>query len=309
MGTLDKVFAYRYKETQPLKLDKGAVIQTAEAAGAGLKLGMPEIGITQLANKILLEGRPDAGTNEYNYDNPRAKKLHDDLVAQGVTNGAAMYPAAVIDKSEVAKRLNIPFELAWNGTGKLVANGSDGNRHAARAESMKTADKDPRNADFVDLIKRAVNGNISGQERLTTKDSVETANLLFGPNAVTQNYDNSLKVDSKVESQLRDNINKTMDLLGYNEKQRSDVNYAIGTRYGSISGLVIGMADLYKEASGIPVDRPYYAAEDVNKSPAAKEVINVLLGVDPGGQLYKDAYARKNPEANSDGFFAKLFGK
>lgn len=310
-GEMNKIFAYRYRENLPLKLDKGEVIGMAKAAGAALKFGMPEVGAKQLANKILLEGRENAGTNEFNDSNPRASKLFNDLVDSGVSRYYARYPAAVLDKAEVAKRLGIPFELAWNGTGKLAANGSDGQRHAARADAMKGADKDPRNTDFVDLINRSMAGNNTPQENLLTMSDIDIVNAIFGPESM-RDTGSSYKISDKAASDLTNRAEAIISQLGYNDKQAKEARDAITKDSYRVVGAI---PELYRQASGFELQKGTwgvnYNAEQINKSPAAQEVINVLLGVDPGGQLYKDAYARKHPEAtdSNDSFLSKIFGK
>lgn len=310
-GALTKVFAYRSKETRPLHLDIGDVAGIAEATREGLKLGMPSIGADQLANKILLEGREDAGANEYNIDNPRANKLYNALVDKGIDPRYAKYPAAVLDKSEVAKRLNIPFELAWNGTGK-TAQGADGQRHTARAAASTGAASDPKNADFVDLINRGLTDRITPQEKLMQMGNLEIVNAILGPDSMRDTGDGAYKVSDKAAHDLELRIETTMQVLGYTPEQKAAVRDATDSKYGPWSA-VGALPDLYKQASGIATDkyRRDVTADKISKSPAAKEVMNVVLGVDPDGTLYKDAYARLNPEPpgildNVSNFFSNL---
>ena len=154
-----EIRAFRKGESQPLRLSKKAIIREVMGIVRGLDNGMPKIGADNYGDKVLLEGREDAGYNKYNINNPRAVEL--------ANKSGSGYAAAVLDKSEVAKRLNIPFELAWNGTGKTAE--ADGQRHATRAEQMKGAVNDPKNKEFKDLIDRGLKGEFTQAEKASVK--------------------------------------------------------------------------------------------------------------------------------------------
>lgn len=167
-------------ETLPTKLDRRQVLQLASGLNTAVEFGMPKIGLDQLPNKILLEGRADAGTNEFNVNNRYAKDLHEVLLASNVDPLSATYAAAVLDKSQVAQRLGIPFERAWNGTGKSAQTGKTGAQHAAKAAKSQDAAEFPQNAELIDTIRRAVTGQLTPQENLLMMDRDKLAKAVLG---------------------------------------------------------------------------------------------------------------------------------
>ena len=140
--------------------------QLARVISPAVELGMPPMTAEQLVNKMLLEGRTDAGTNQYNYNNPKAKKLYEDLVGRGYDHLPATFAAAVLDTTQQAQRLKKPFEEVWNGTGKSAYTGRTGAQHAQRAEEHKGAATAPKNAQFLDYVKRAISGNLTPAEHI-----------------------------------------------------------------------------------------------------------------------------------------------
>lgn len=140
--------------------------QLATVISPAMELGMPKITAEQLVNKMLVEGRADAGTNQYNYNNPRAKKLYETLTSRGYDVTAATFAAAVLDTQQQAKRLGKSFEEIWNGTGKSAATKRTGAQHAQRYEEHKGAATAPKNAQFLDYVKRAIGGNLTPAEHI-----------------------------------------------------------------------------------------------------------------------------------------------
>ena len=135
-----------------------------------------------LLTKILIEGRADAGTNSFDSNNEKSWNMYDAVnEAVGVNDLtiplsvqaelAGTFAAAVRDKAEVAKRLNIPFERAWNGTGVSARTGKSGQQHSDRydqAVRLKSATH-PKNAPVLDYITRALAGNLTPQEHLAAR--------------------------------------------------------------------------------------------------------------------------------------------
>lgn len=185
---------YRKGETLPTKLDVKGIVDTLNGLYSGSQHGMPKVTPEFIGDKMLLEGRADAGTNEYNTNNPRAKALFDAIATDynGAPPQGATTAAAILDKQEVAKRLNIPFELAWNGTGKKGE--ADGQRHAARAEVMQGAINDPRNAEFKDLLTRGLQGNLTAAEQASQINWVSYIGNLTGAQEITR--DNTYTKDA-----------------------------------------------------------------------------------------------------------------
>lgn len=171
---------YRHKETLPTKFNPKEISDIAIAAKLGLQMGMPQIGWDTLASRILVEGRENAGTNGLDPTHKESVALYRKLVAAGVDSDAARYPAVVLEKAQVAKRLGISFDEAWNGTGKNFINGKTGKDYAARMEAHKEAVNDPRNKAFVSFIERAGNLELTPQEKLNIAPTEKLMGILFG---------------------------------------------------------------------------------------------------------------------------------
>lgn len=167
-------YGYRHKETLPKFLNARDVVSLASV--------LPRTSITpeQLLNRILVEGRGDAGVNEYNTDNKRAVDVYSKAKADGANNLSARFLAAVLDKAETSKRTGKSFDEVWNGTGRSAVTGKTGADYAARMQQMAGAATDPRNADLLDLIKRAGEGKLTAQENLALQDSQYIIGMAFG---------------------------------------------------------------------------------------------------------------------------------
>lgn len=147
-----------------------------------------------LVTKLLVEGRGDAGTNEFDTKNKKSwdmykavneavggKALPDNM--RMISELAGVFAAAVRDKAEVAKRLNIPFERAWNGTGVSSSTGKSGQQHANRYDQALQLGvaTNPKNAHLLDYVTRALAGNLTPQEHLAARISdLEKENLTTG---------------------------------------------------------------------------------------------------------------------------------
>lgn len=163
---------YRLNETQPIPLPMGELYQFSRAANEGVNAGVSPLAKTLFPGKVLHEGRADAGTNEANLNNRNARAVYYDVMNRLVDdpiienqNRAALYPAAVEDKLDVAKRTGMPFERAWNGT-KTAVTGRTGAQHAQRAAVHEAAVSDPRNKPYLDYISRAQTGQTTARENL-----------------------------------------------------------------------------------------------------------------------------------------------
>lgn len=177
---------YRFNETQPMPLPMGELYQFARAAKEGVNAGVSPLAQTLFPGKVLHEGRTDAGTNEANLENPKAKAVYFDVVDKlnrdpliNDAYRAALYPAAVEDKLDVAKRKGIPFERAWNGTGVATATGRSGKQHAERAAMHEAAISDPRNQQYLDYISRVQKGQTTARENLATMYSSDNRSKLL----------------------------------------------------------------------------------------------------------------------------------
>jgi len=164
---------YRLNESQPTPLPMGELYQFARAAKEGVNAGVSPLAQTLFPGKVLHEGRADAGTNEANLNNRNARAVYYDVMNRLIDdpiienhNRAALYPAAVEDKLDVAKRKGITFERAYNGTGVSNVTGRSGQQHSDRAVKHEAAVSDPRNVEYLDYITRAQTGKTTSRENL-----------------------------------------------------------------------------------------------------------------------------------------------
>jgi hypothetical protein len=131
-----------------------------ELARAG-KYGVPQLTAQQLAALALQEGRPDYGNNGADIKNPNNLALAKRLYPQENFDhgyglyGARDFPVAVAEKMATAKRLGIPFELAWNGTGRSAA-GTTGEGYSHYYQASLKAAAHPKNKQLVDFIQSAL---------------------------------------------------------------------------------------------------------------------------------------------------------
>lgn len=176
----------------PTGIDTRQLYWTLLGAEAGKAAGAPAWSADPitLLTKVLIEGRGDAGVNEYNTNNKRADALYNTVnnqltspAMQSMASNAAMYPAAALDKTELAARRNIPIERAWNGTGRSAATGKTGQQHAdktAAAMSIGLASV-PKNAAILDYVTRGLTGKLTPAEHLTARiEDLETSGLTTG---------------------------------------------------------------------------------------------------------------------------------
>ena len=164
--------AYRKGETLPTPFSLTDLYTMGRAAQVGRESGMPAWGQQQMLDKMLVEGRADAGYNRHDYTNPRVaelattvrNKLKDSPLY--LNERVLGYPAAVLEKDMVAQRLGIPRERAWNGTGVAKDTGRTGAQHAQRAAQMAGFQDDPRNAVVKDFLERSAKDQLTPKERL-----------------------------------------------------------------------------------------------------------------------------------------------
>ena len=120
----------------------------------------------QLVNRMLVEGRSDAGVNQYDYNNKADVALHDKLLAAGVAPLAATFAAAMQTNMRKAARKGISLDEAYNGTGRSAVTGKTGKDYAARMAASTHAVTDPKNAQLLDYVQRAMTGALTPQEHL-----------------------------------------------------------------------------------------------------------------------------------------------
>ena len=176
----------------PTNISTSELYWTLMGANAGKDLGAPAWSSdpVTLLTKVLIEGRGDAGVNEYNYNNKQAKALFSE-VEKLLTSpeflmpaaGAAMYPAAALDKTAVAKRRGILVERAWNGTGRSAATGKTGQDHSDKTDAAIKAGvaTNPKNAALLDYVTRGLLGQLTAEEHLAARlSTLEKKKLTTG---------------------------------------------------------------------------------------------------------------------------------
>lgn len=247
-------------ETLPTKFNRRDVINIASGLNRAQELGMPEIGSKQLLNKILLEGRADAGVNEYNVNNPKAVELAKQLSAEGYPDISARYAAAVLDKMQTAQRLNIPFEQAWNGAGKSQETKRTGKQHSDRAAASQGASDFEKNSELRDLIARTSIGDLSTAENVLKMSSDELVSALLG-------IDKNKLVSWENGNPIYTNTAMTAlsDRLAF---ARREVEKETGAKRGSVMNpyysedsaqVLAAMESAYRIAAGT---KPYYTWGD-----------------------------------------------
>lgn len=167
-------------ETLPTEFDKYNINKLLRGLKAGEKYGVPQLTKQQLANLALHEGREDFGYNQINSDNKRAMEIRQKLIKEGIPHSAAGFAGAVFDKMDVAKRLNIPFEYAWNGTGTSQL-GRTGKDYVNEAKAMQYAATHPKNMELMDFIDRSLQGKLTPEEKIVNEiRTLEDYGIMYG---------------------------------------------------------------------------------------------------------------------------------
>lgn len=132
-----------------------------QLARAG-KYGVPQLSAQELAALVLKEGRTDFGFKMADWNNKHSDELinrlsggTDERNRRILNDDSTLRPihfaATVAEKAALAKRLNIPFAEAWNGTGQN-SSGTTGAQYAKGYEYALKAAQNPKNAALVQLI-------------------------------------------------------------------------------------------------------------------------------------------------------------
>ena len=122
---------------------------------ATTKYNVPKLSPETLAAMSLAEGRADFGYNNWDINNKKVRGVYEKMVGDGHSPEAAGFVAAIYEKQGVAKRLGIPFEKAWNGTGKSKA-GKTGNDYVENVNRNLKALQHQKNKPLYDFIKSKV---------------------------------------------------------------------------------------------------------------------------------------------------------
>jgi len=140
-------------ESMPTYYHTGEMAQLLKTYKTAKGFGAPDIPAEKLAAMALIEGRQDFGYNDWNRNNKRAVSLYENLINGGATLQAAGFSAAILDKYETAQRLKIPFETAWNGTGKSIW-GKTGKDYAGNIREAEKVLQHPKNQPLYNFIKQ-----------------------------------------------------------------------------------------------------------------------------------------------------------
>jgi hypothetical protein len=133
-------------ETMPTSFDANDVYSLARDMAAAKDFGVPQLTPTQMASLFLKEGRSDMGSN-----GPSGNALTSTLTKNGMGFDTASILQHIAEKEATAKRLGIPFEEAWNGTGTNQY-GQTGRQYAASVNQGMPAVNNPKNAQLVALL-------------------------------------------------------------------------------------------------------------------------------------------------------------
>lgn len=254
-------------ETLPIKLNRAQLIEIASGLNTAKEFGMPAIGKEKLANKVLLEGRADAGTNEYNYKNRHAKDLYEILLASQVPELSARYAAAVLDKSQAAERLNIPFERAWNGTGIAAETKRTGQQHADRSKQFGKPELDPKNLELVDTIQRAADGNLTPQERiLTMSNSDKLLQALLNINSpATRRESDGIFYTKEAKDAASLKLEDARKRATTEEKKASKLLFGVD--------VLRGLPDAYMESAGVEPKKYVFGPAPEASDPMMKYIV------------------------------------
>lgn len=223
----------------PTAIDTRELYWTLMGAEAGKAAGAPAWSADPitLLTKVLIEGRGDAGVNEFNVNNKRADALYNTVNSQlsspameAMASTAAMYPAAALDKTELAARRNIPVERAWNGTGKSAATGKTGQQHADKtAAALKIGLATvPQNVAILDYVTRGLTGKLLPQEHLAGRiDDLELAGLTTGGMSGRKLLD-YIKAQVPVTDSNAQKAARMLDQTGANDAAKNTFRRAAG---------------------------------------------------------------------------------
>ena len=154
------IAAYRYDhksdtgvESLPTYYKKDDVVNIAQAMkDAKDNLGGRTLNPEDFTNLLLKEGRSNAGFNNLDKNNREAQVLANQLGQIGYNDLSAGAAAAIHQKLQLSDRLNIPFGMAWNGTGKNEQ-GVTGREYAAQLKQSMPAVTHPANQELYSTVK------------------------------------------------------------------------------------------------------------------------------------------------------------
>jgi hypothetical protein len=134
-------------ETLNTGYDKETMGHLLDAYRTAVKqYGVPQLTPKELTAMALVEGRSNFGYNDFDYNDPQAVKIQQGLIKQGFDPYAAGFPAAIMNKQQLANRLNKPYFHVWNGDGPAAA------LYNKRVEGALDTVEHPKNSELYQYI-------------------------------------------------------------------------------------------------------------------------------------------------------------
>ena len=127
----------------------------ARTNGAAAANGLPSLPPEDLAAFLLKEGRTDLGAGGGSGDRYTREFRENVLSKYDLTPKDTSFLSLLQNKQRLAKKLNIPFAMAWNGTGVNEV-GQTGKQYAENYEAHKQAVAHPKNQELMALINRGM---------------------------------------------------------------------------------------------------------------------------------------------------------
>ena len=282
-------------ETLPTKISRSDLYGIASILSRAEQAGMPRISSEELANRVLLEGRGDAGGSAFDVNKKKYRDIDaalGGLHAKERTNFSTGpgFAATYADKVDVAKRLGIPLDTAWIGTGKVTPD-FGGKEYAQRGEAHKHAATHPKNAPLMDYINRARNGKLTPQELamaeiqdkeargLHTRNITDPAKLQQHVLTLLENNPNAYKAVSALDPQALQHVlhnfyrketsipekpwgsynveNKDVDVKSEADLAKAYRKASMDERQGaSVVAGIPAIQDVFRSITGIPKPEP-----------------------------------------------------
>jgi len=127
----------------------------ARTNGAAAANGLPSLPPEDLAAFLLKEGRTDLGAGGGGNDKYTQEFKDKVLSKYNLTNRDTAFLTLLQNKQRLAELHNIPFAMAWNGTGVNEV-GQTGRQYAKNYEAHKQAVTHPKNQELMNLINRGM---------------------------------------------------------------------------------------------------------------------------------------------------------
>lgn len=135
------------------------IYRLARLNGAASKYKYPNLSAEDIGALILKEGRSDMGLNgtfSPGLEHPQDAKFYNEELSKYTMHPRdSAFLANIYSKQRIANKLNIPFAMAWNGTG-VNDFGQSGSNYAKDYENHKRAINHEKNKELLAIIKRGI---------------------------------------------------------------------------------------------------------------------------------------------------------